>query len=89
MTGRDKVRRFAELDHSMARNGSVAESVVAIDRAGGIPLYRQIYERLREGILAGTLPESSRLPPERTLAAQLRVNRSTVVATSPTRSFSR
>ncbi len=79
MTGRDKVRRFAELDHSMARNGSVAESVVAIDRAGGIPLYRQIYERLREGILAGTLPESSRLPPERTLATQLRVNRSTVV----------
>ena len=44
-----------------------------------MPLYRQIYEHLREAILAGTLPESTRLPPERSLAEQLGVNRSTVV----------
>ncbi len=44
-----------------------------------MPLYRQIYEELRESILAGTLPESTRLPPERTLARALGVNRSTVV----------
>lgn len=42
-------------------------------------MYRQIYEALRESILAGTLPESTRLPPERTLAERLDVNRSTVV----------
>lgn len=63
----------------MEANGSVTGSVVALDRVSDVPLYRQIYERLRDGILAGTLPESSRLPPERTLAAQLRVNRSTIV----------
>ncbi len=50
-----------------------------LDRASIVPLYRQIYESLRESILAGTLPESTRLPPERNLAARLDVNRSTVV----------
>lgn len=50
-----------------------------LDRNSIVPLYRQIYESLREAILAGTLPESTRLPPERTLAERLNVNRSTVV----------
>jgi DNA-binding transcriptional MocR family regulator len=50
-----------------------------LDRESIVPLYRQIYEALRESILAGTLPESTRLPPERTLAQHLNVNRSTVV----------
>jgi DNA-binding transcriptional MocR family regulator len=50
-----------------------------LDRESIVPLYRQIYESLRESILAGTLPESTRLPPERTLADRLDVNRSTVV----------
>ncbi len=50
-----------------------------LDRNSIVPLYRQIYESLRESILAGTLPESTRLPPERTLADRLEVNRSTVV----------
>ncbi|HEY5426243.1 MAG TPA: PLP-dependent aminotransferase family protein [Candidatus Tumulicola sp.] len=50
-----------------------------LDRESIVPLYRQIYEQLREAILAGTLPESTRLPPERSLAGKLDVNRSTVV----------
>jgi 2-aminoadipate transaminase len=50
-----------------------------LDRDSIVPLYRQIYEHLREAILAGTLPESTRLPPERTMADRLDVNRSTVV----------
>ncbi|HEY5339790.1 MAG TPA: PLP-dependent aminotransferase family protein, partial [Candidatus Aquilonibacter sp.] len=50
-----------------------------LDRDSIVPLYRQIYEHLREAILAGTLPESTRLPPERTMAGRLDVNRSTVV----------
>ncbi|MFN2448476.1 MAG: PLP-dependent aminotransferase family protein [Candidatus Baltobacteraceae bacterium] len=50
-----------------------------LDRESIVPLYRQIYEALREAILAGTLPESTRLPPERTLAEKMDVNRSTVV----------
>jgi 2-aminoadipate transaminase len=54
-------------------------AVPRIDRKSIVPLYRQIYESLRESILAGTLPESTRLPPERVLAQRLHVNRSTVV----------
>jgi 2-aminoadipate transaminase len=50
-----------------------------LDRDSIVPLYRQIYEHLRESILAGTLPESTRLPPERAMAERLKVNRSTVV----------
>ena len=50
-----------------------------IDRESIVPIYQQIYEELREAILAGTLPESTRLPPERALAEKLCVNRSTVV----------
>jgi 2-aminoadipate transaminase len=59
-------------------NGWAAQAV-AVDRESIVPIYRQLYERLREQILTGALPEGSRLPPERTLAEQLGVNRSTVV----------
>lgn len=51
----------------------------ALDRESIVPLYRQIYEGLREAILTGALPESTRLPPERSLAEKLSVNRSTIV----------
>lgn len=50
-----------------------------LDRDSIVPLYRQIYEHLREAILAGTLPESTRLPAERAMADRLEVNRSTIV----------
>lgn len=43
------------------------------------PLYRQLYERLRQQILDGGLPSGSRLPPSRELAKQLGVSRNTVV----------
>jgi GntR family transcriptional regulator / MocR family aminotransferase len=38
-----------------------------------------VFERLRQGILAGTLPSGSRLPPTRALAGELGVARQTVV----------
>src|SRR5579872_1801797 len=50
-----------------------------LDRESIVPLYRQMYEQLREAILTGTLPESTRLPPERAMAQRLNVNRGTVV----------
>jgi DNA-binding transcriptional MocR family regulator len=56
-----------------------ADWSIDLDRASVVPIYRQIYERLREQILAGALPEGTRLPPERALAEQLAVNRSTIV----------
>jgi DNA-binding transcriptional MocR family regulator len=56
-----------------------SELAIELDRESIVPIYRQIYERLREQILAGALPEGMRLPPERSLAERLHVNRSTVV----------
>ncbi len=38
-----------------------------------------VFERLRQGILAGTLPSGARLPPTRALAGELGVARQTVV----------
>jgi 2-aminoadipate transaminase len=53
---------------------------IALDRGQGTePLYRQIAGAIRERIVSGQIPPGVRLPPERTLAAQLGVNRSTVV----------
>ncbi len=54
-------------------------AIPSVDRDSIVPIYQQIYEDLREAILTGTLPESTRLPPERALAERLNVNRSTVV----------
>ncbi len=55
------------------------EIAAQLDRDSIVPIYRQIYEHLRDGILSGALPESTRLPPERRLAELLAVNRSTIV----------
>jgi 2-aminoadipate transaminase len=62
----------------MTTSGGTPEAL-AIDRESAVPIYRQLYERLREQILTGALPEGTRLPPERALADRLGVNRSTVV----------
>src|SRR5437899_7147631 len=48
-------------------------------RSNGVPLYRQICQRLREAILSGELAEGVRLPTERALASELGVNRTTVM----------
>lgn len=52
---------------------------ISLDPASGVPIYRQLYERMRSEILAGGLPARTRLPSTRTLAAELGVSRSTVV----------
>jgi 2-aminoadipate transaminase len=54
-------------------------ALVRIERGGGVPLYRQICQQLREAILTGDLPEGARLPTERALARELGVNRTTVM----------
>ncbi len=50
-----------------------------IDRNSPIPVYKQIRDQIQEMILSGVLQPGFRLPPERKLAEQLRVNRSTVL----------
>ena len=45
----------------------------------GFPIYRQVYETLRQSILSGHLPAKSQMPSTRSLAAQLAVSRMTIV----------
>ncbi len=58
------------MDPSMPPIGLLPE----LDRDSIVPMYRQIYEHLREAILAGTLPESTRLPPARSMAEKFALN---------------
>ncbi|AXK39931.1 PLP-dependent aminotransferase family protein [Crenobacter cavernae] len=43
-----------------------------------LPLYQQLYQRLRDAILSGQLPPGARLPASRVLAADLSTSRGTV-----------
>src|SRR6266568_5784057 len=54
-------------------------NMITLERDNGLPLYRQICQRLREAILSGELAEGTRLPTERALASELGVNRTTVM----------
>ena len=53
---------------------------LAIDRDSESPLYRQVYEAVREGILSGRLRAGLRLPATRDLARDLGVSRNTITA---------
>jgi GntR family transcriptional regulator/MocR family aminotransferase len=53
---------------------------LTLDRTKTIPIQRQIYARLRDAIVSGTLRPGERLPSARGLAAQLGVARGTVEA---------
>jgi len=46
---------------------------------GGLPVYRQVYQRIRSEILSGRLAAGPRLPSSRTLASELGIARGTVV----------
>ena len=50
-----------------------------LDRAGSVPLYRQLYDELRGAILSGRMAGGARLPSTRGLAAELGVARLTVL----------
>jgi GntR family transcriptional regulator/MocR family aminotransferase len=51
---------------------------IPIDRQSKVPLYRQIEDFLRQGILDGSLAAETRLPPTRLLAEELGISRITV-----------
>ncbi len=52
---------------------------LALDRAAPATLQQQLYDQVREIILAGRLPPGARLPSSRALAAELGCSRNTVV----------
>ena len=51
---------------------------IHLDRASTIPLYRQLIEEIRQGVLSGKLKPNQKLPSSRSLAQSLTISRSTV-----------
>ncbi len=58
---------------------SLSVATLALDQHTGVPLYRQLYQALRQAVLAGRLSPGTRLPSSRELAAELGVSRNTIV----------
>ncbi|MES2902529.1 MAG: PLP-dependent aminotransferase family protein [Pseudomonadota bacterium] len=54
-------------------------AVQPLERGGDTPLFRQLYARIKEAILNGTLGPGIRLPPTRALCCMLAVSRQTVL----------
>jgi GntR family transcriptional regulator/MocR family aminotransferase len=66
--------------YTMSRNPrGVFLPAISLERASPLPLYKQLYEAVRQAILRGTLTKGLRLPSTRYLAAELRVSRNIVV----------
>src|SRR5206468_8459779 len=51
-----------------------------INAQSDVPLYRQVFQQLRDSIHCGRLPKGSRLPATRELAGLLGLNRTTISA---------
>ena len=52
---------------------------VNLDTSSGTPLFKQLFEQIRNGILAGRLRAGTRLPASRTFAADLGISRTTLI----------
>jgi GntR family transcriptional regulator/MocR family aminotransferase len=55
-------------------------AAIPLDRGAATPLFRQLYLRLKEAILAGDMGAQARLPATRELGRLLKVSRQTVLA---------
>ena len=64
----------------MSKSASfISVAGILLDRGADLPLHRQLYDKLRQLILAGQLGPGTRLPSTRALSAELGLSRSTVV----------
>ncbi len=61
------------------RNSFLRMGGIQLNREQDLPLYRQLYEYLREQILTGKLSPNTQLPATRTLAKELDISRNTVL----------
>jgi GntR family transcriptional regulator / MocR family aminotransferase len=59
--------------------GGTPAALLAVDSAVPVPLYRQLYDRVRDAILAGQLHPGQQMPSTRLLASDLGLSRNTVV----------
>lgn len=48
--------------------------VILIDNSGGVPIYEQIYNQIKNHIISGELKEDEMLPSIRNLAKELRIS---------------
>src|ERR1700726_3248506 len=64
---------------TMKRSSSAVLAVIAVERTGAMPLYRQIYDGYRDAIVERRLRAGERLPSTRQLAAELRISRMPVL----------
>jgi GntR family transcriptional regulator/MocR family aminotransferase len=64
----------------MARRAAVAMVALGLDPRLRVPRYRQLYDAIREAILAGRVRPGARLPSTRALAEQVGASRNTVLA---------
>src|SRR2546423_946796 len=60
-------------------SSSIPNGLITLDAGSETPLYRQLYDSLREAILAGQLAPGTRLQSSRERAKELNVSRNTVV----------
>ena len=65
---------------STSRRPELLLDLIALDRKSPEPLHRQLYLRLIELIMDGSLPFDGRLPSSRALAQKINVSRNTVVS---------
>src|SRR5258707_13455060 len=65
---------------STSRRPELLLDLIALDRKSHEPLHRQLYLRLVELIMDGSLPFDGRLPSSRALAQKISVSRNTVVS---------
>lgn len=56
------------------------KTIILLNRSSDVPIYLQIADRITENIGKGVLKPGSRLPGSRVLAAQLEVNRQTIIS---------
>ncbi|MCZ6775997.1 MAG: PLP-dependent aminotransferase family protein [Ignavibacteria bacterium] len=54
-------------------------TIIDLDRGSHIPLYRQLYDSLRQAILTGQLQPGQRLPATRDLSVELGISRNTAL----------
>jgi DNA-binding GntR family transcriptional regulator len=64
----------------MSRRRELFVPPIALDRASGIPLHRQIYRQIGRAICGGAIHNEARLPSTRVMARLLHVSRNTVLA---------
>jgi GntR family transcriptional regulator/MocR family aminotransferase len=60
-------------------SGGVLPPAINLERTSSVPLYRQLYDAIRQAILHGTLRKGLRLPSTRCFASELRVSRNIVI----------